>query len=108
MKLSVVADKVIRKFVTLGIEGWIKGMDAQTKDGVAVAPKSKKACKFCNEGVVLSIADRKTLEKMDQAWRDVLNTGMVNYNDTQSFGNNLHQWFKVRSYLREQEKNAKS
>lgn len=116
MKLSQVANKVIQEWVRLGIEGWTKGADFRDKEGCELewdmgVPKS--VCKFCNEGLLYKVL--KTNERhrgfsqfslIDDAWKSVTGSSLVTMNDKMSmtFGRNLQNWFKVRSYLRKQEK----
>lgn len=109
--ILTIVDKSILKLIQLGRENWIKGADAKDAKGNHVSPLSKRACKFCNEGIVLSVLRHHTTHspvyrKIDEAFREVVGNGMVTSNDNSGtiYESNLYNWARVREYLANLEK----
>lgn len=109
MKLTTVADRVIKKLVKLGPKGWIKNTDARNKYGTSVSPLKTSACQFCNEGIVFCVIgdnnpDNSIFHSIDKEFAKMTHSsGMVNFNDryTTTFGENLEVWFKLRDSLKD-------
>lgn len=108
LKLSTIVNQVILQFVKMGPEKWIKGITARDAKGCSISPLSKKACYFCNEGVVMKVIrggrDNKTFRELDDMFnKETGGSGMVSFNDryTVTFGENLTMWFKIREALKQ-------
>jgi hypothetical protein len=108
MFLLTIVNRVIKKFVDLGPEGWAKKVDAVDKEGNYVSVLSKEACKFCNEGVVMCVLgtnnnNNSRVREVDIAFRIINNNPMIYINDekTRTLGENLDYWFKLRSAIKD-------
>lgn len=111
LKLTEIVDRVILKFAQIGESKWIRNSEAQDVHGCEVDARSKKACSFCNLGVLHNVTPKgmnaiSVEQKIDAAWRTVIHYNMVGYNDYSAitFGDNLAAWVKVREELTNQEK----
>lgn len=111
LKLSQIVNKVIQNWVRVGIEGWTKGAEFRDKNGCDMlwdAGVPHGTCSFCNSGMVKKVTndDRTVYVEIDTAWKLIVGDSMIPSNDKpgMSFGKNLQNWFKVRTYLRNQEK----
>lgn len=105
-KLYVYVDRIIRKFISMGIDNWIKGAEAKTKEENLVNFKAKRACKFCNIGVAKLIAGPRVANILNDEWQNTLGVGMVLFNDRYSttYGSNLENWVKLRAALKKENK----
>lgn len=107
LTLLQVVDKVILKFAKMGLEGWVRGTNAADATGNDVSPTSRKACKFCNQGVVMCVLktaneDASGLRKVDNIFEDVNGRGMIPLNDDleTTLGANMENWFQLRSAIK--------
>lgn len=109
LNLVTVVDRVIREFVKMGEDRWIKGAAANDVAGCPVSPLNKNACSFCNIGVLQKVLGStkkiKAENAIDDAFRHVTpaNYGMVSFNDDShtTFGMNLAKWVEVRHWLKD-------
>jgi hypothetical protein len=62
-------------------KGWCKGALALNKNGDAVLPKSKAACKFCSTGAISRYTESNIPQRCLLAQIPLTYNGVVHYND---------------------------